>query len=131
MRDVRELLRGLAAAGVTVFLSSHLLHEVEQVCDRAAVLNHGRVVAQGAVNELRGAERVVKVRVPDPATAAALLRDLGGVGRVTPNGHYVEVQGVTGEAVVGRLTANGIVPGEVTTSQGDLESVFLALTQEA
>ncbi|MBM4460087.1 MAG: ABC transporter ATP-binding protein [Chloroflexi bacterium] len=131
MRDVRELLRNLAADGVTVFLSSHLLHEVEQACDRAAVLNHGRVIAQGAVSDLRGSERLIKVRVPDPQAAAAVLAGLPGVGRATPNGHYVEVSGVTGEAVVGCLSGHGIVPGEVTTSQGDLESVFLALTQES
>ena len=57
MKDVRELIRELGAAGTTVFLSSHLLHEVEQVCTRAVIINRGRVVVQGPVSELRPAER--------------------------------------------------------------------------
>jgi ABC-2 type transport system ATP-binding protein len=130
MRDVRELLRSLTADGTSVFLSSHLLHEVEQVCDRAAVLNQGRVVAMGAVGDLRG-EHVVRVRVPDPPAAAAVLGALPGASRIVPNGHYVEVHGAAGEAVVALLVAHGIVPGEVTTGQADLESVFLAVTQQA
>lgn len=52
MREVRTLIRHLADEGITIFLSSHLLHEVEQVCDRIAVINKGQIVAQGAVNEL-------------------------------------------------------------------------------
>lgn len=52
MREVRTLIRQLADDGVTIFLSSHLLHEVEQVCDRIAVIRQGQIVAQGAVDEL-------------------------------------------------------------------------------
>ena len=52
MRDFREILRGLADEGMTVFLSSHLLSEVQQICDRVAVINKGSIVAQGTVHEL-------------------------------------------------------------------------------
>ncbi|NPA06802.1 MAG: ATP-binding cassette domain-containing protein [Chloroflexi bacterium] len=52
MAEMRQRLRMLVEQGVTVFLSSHLLHEVEQICDRVAILNHGRIVAQGAVTTL-------------------------------------------------------------------------------
>ena len=55
MKDVRELVRELGARGTTVFLSSHLLHEVEQVCNRAAIINKGRVVVEGPVSELHPA----------------------------------------------------------------------------
>jgi len=131
MRDVRDLLRDLASRGTTVFLSSHLLHEVEQVCDRAAVLNHGRIVAQGAVGELLTGERVVRARVPDPAAAGRVLASLPGAERILANGHYVEVRGVSSESVVSHLIGNGIVPSEIGAGQADLESVFLTLTQEA
>jgi ABC-2 type transport system ATP-binding protein len=131
MRDVRGLLRDLASRGTTVFLSSHLLHEVEQVCDRAAVLNHGRIVAQGAVGELLTGERVVRARVPDPVAAGRVLASLPGAERILTNGHYVEVRGVSSESVVSHLIGNGIVPSEIGVGQADLESVFLALTQEA
>jgi len=131
MREVRLLLRTLADDGVTVFLSSHLLHEVEQVCDRVAVLNHGRVVAQGPVDELLGRERTVRVGVPSPTQAAQLLQALPGVTRVVLNGAYVEVSGVAPEAIIAHLTAHNVVPREVTTARPDLETLFLSLTQEA
>ena len=130
MREVRLLLRALADEGTTVFLSSHLLHEVEQICDRVAVLHRGRVVAEGPVDALLGGERVVRVRVPAPAQAVHLLESLPGVTRVEANGAYVEVRGVPPETVVAHLTAHSIVPGEVTTERPDLESLFLSLTQE-
>jgi ABC-2 type transport system ATP-binding protein len=130
MREVRLLLRALADEGVTVFLSSHLLHEVEQICDRVAVLNHGRVVAEGPVDELLGEEQVVRVRVPSAVQAAHVLKSLPGATRVETNGAHVEVQGVASETVVAYLTAHGIVPQEVTIVQPDLESLFLSLTQE-
>ncbi len=57
MAEMRTLLRQLADQGVTVFLSSHLLHEVEQVCDRVAILNRGRLVALGPVSELLSGRR--------------------------------------------------------------------------
>ncbi|MHB1415631.1 MAG: ABC transporter ATP-binding protein [Chloroflexota bacterium] len=130
MREVRELLRALAAEGITVFLSSHLLHEVEQVCDRVAVLKQGHVVAQGTVAQLIGQQDVVKARVPSPAQAAGVLRTLAGVTRVEPNGTYVRVSGVPSEAVIVHLVNNGIVPSEVLRGESDLESIFLELTKE-
>lgn len=128
MIEIRDLLRDLAAEGVTVFLSSHLLHEVEQVCDRVAVLNHGCVVAQGRVAELLGGETVVRARVEDTHAAAQALGDLEGVTAVRPNGHYVEVVGADSRAVNLHLVQRGIVPSELVIHQNDLEDVFLALT---
>ncbi len=129
MRDMRELVRSLAGEGMTVFLSSHLLHEVEQVCDRVAVLNSGRVVAQGPVGELLGGQIIVRVAVPAPQEAAALLRTLPGVQEIKVNGRGLEVSGLSSQAVVAHLTANGLVPSEVTAGCEDLESVFLTLTE--
>lgn len=129
MREVRVLLRELAAEGVTVFISSHLLHEIEQVCDRVAVLSKGRVVAQGAVAELLGGQAVVRVQVDSPAAAAELLARLPGARDIQPNGIYVTVGGVSSQAVVAHLVAGGCVPSEVVITRSDLESLFLELTQ--
>lgn len=131
MREVRQLLRALAAAGSTIFLSSHLLNEVEQICDRIAVLSRGRVVAQGRVDELLGQEQAtVKVRVPEPTAAQEALASLSGVTAVSVNGAYVRVCGVSSESVVAHLVHHGIVPGEIATDRNNLEEIFLELTKE-
>ena len=77
-REVRALIREIAAEGVTVFVSSHLLAEVEQVCSHVGVMRTGRLVFQGPLDELRhtGAARI-RVETTDPAAAAAVLRELG------------------------------------------------------
>jgi ABC-type multidrug transport system ATPase subunit len=129
MREIRILLRSLVEQNVTVFLSSHLLHEVEQVCDRVAVLNKGKVIAQGAVNELLGQKSVVRVRVASPAETAAALGSLPGALDIHPNGAYVTVSGVSSEQVVAHLVSRNIIPSEVSTGQNDLETLFLELTQ--
>ena len=71
MKDVRELVRELGAGGTTVFLSSHLLHEVEQVCNRAAIINRGRVVVEGPVSELHPEHSSVKLLTADQDRARA------------------------------------------------------------
>jgi ABC-2 type transport system ATP-binding protein len=99
------------------------------VCDEVAVLNRGKIVRQGKVSELLGRDQaVVKVRVPSPAEAATLLLTLPGVTEVRPNGSYVTVAGVSGEAIVRCLATHGIIPGEVASVHPDLEQVFLQLT---
>jgi len=80
-REVRELVRELAAAGVTVFLNSHLLTEVEAVCDRVAIVSQGRVVASGPLDDLAGA--VTQLRVLLDRVDRAVLALLEGHGQVT------------------------------------------------
>jgi len=79
-REVRELVRELAAAGVTVFLNSHLLTEVEAVCDRVAIVSQGRVVASGPLDDLAGA--VTQLRVLVDRVDRPLLGLLGRHGQV-------------------------------------------------
>jgi len=127
-REVRNLLREVAAEGVTVFLSSHLLNEVEQVCDEVAVLDHGRLVTQGPVGSLLPEADAVRVRVDDPAAAADALRLMPGVTRVSENGAYLEVEGPASRDVVIYLVEAGHAPSEVSSGRPDLESLFLRLT---
>jgi ABC-2 type transport system ATP-binding protein len=77
-REVRSLVRSLAADGATVFVSSHLLAEVEQICTHAAIMSAGRLVAQGPLEELRrGGEMRVRLLTPDAGTACEVLLRLG------------------------------------------------------
>lgn len=134
MREIRLLLTGLAQQGMTIFLSSHLLHEVEQVCTRVAVLNKGKIVAEGEVSALLGnrrqAQALVKVQIEQPRRAAELLAQLPGANNIQPNGEYVTVSGVSSQAVIKHLVECGSIPSEVVNVRPDLESLFLELTQE-
>ncbi|HEV2413904.1 MAG TPA: ABC transporter ATP-binding protein [Candidatus Dormibacteraeota bacterium] len=94
--DVREIIRGLAARGTAVFLNSHLLSEVEQVCDRVAVVDHGRVIAEGTMDELLGGT-AVRVRVT--GLTQADKNSLSSFGRIDDEGD--------------QLTFNNLEPGRV------------------
>ncbi|WP_160668250.1 ABC transporter ATP-binding protein [Pseudarthrobacter sp. ATCC 49987] len=77
-REVRSLVRSLAADGATVFVSSHLLAEVEQICTHAAIMSAGRLVAQGTLAELRqDGQTRIRVLTPDAGAAAEVLARLG------------------------------------------------------
>jgi ABC-2 type transport system ATP-binding protein len=130
MKDVRELIRELGRGGVTVFLSSHLLHEVEQVCTRAVIIDRGRVVVQGPVSELRPEGLAVKVMTDDQTKAAEAARAVFGAGSVSEDDGYLVVK--AGDAVpelVRRLVAVDVAVRSVVpaTDQG-LEDFFLELT---
>ena len=80
-REVRELIPSLARQGRTVFLCSHLLHEVQAVSDRVAIVKKGRMVAQGTVAELLGSGQYLRIRAADNdalATALAACRSSAG-----------------------------------------------------
>ena len=93
-RDVRNLISRLRDEGATVFLNSHLLSEVELVCDRVAIVNHGRVVRSGALADLLAGEHVLRLTV-DSATAelVAALRAWGAVERLDERVTTPEAQG--------------------------------------
>jgi ABC-2 type transport system ATP-binding protein len=96
-RDVREIIRKLKARGTTVFLNSHLLTEVEQVCDRVAIVDHGRVVATGTLVDLLSNEVGVRMRIAGldaEATAA-----LGSFGSITEVGGWISINGVLPDTV--------------------------------
>jgi len=131
IREFRELVRSLAKSGVTVFLSSHLLYEVEQVCDRVALLHHGQVLAQGAVSQLLGGQPVTRIRVCPMDAAAETFRNCPGVQHVQVGGDYLEVGGIPGQDIVACLAHNGIFPSEVVRHRNHLEETFMALVQDS
>jgi ABC-2 type transport system ATP-binding protein len=130
MHEVRNLIVNLADDGVTIFISSHLLYEVEQICDRVAVIKNGRLVAEGKVSDLVGQKATVKVRVDSTRRAAQLLKEIPGCRNIRANGEYVTLTGVSSQTVVAHLTSNDVVPSEVSNGHLDLESIFLELTKQ-
>lgn len=128
IREIRGVLRDLADRGATVFLSSHLLAEVEQVCDRVAVFVRGRLVEEGPPATLGAARRHVRVEVAeaDVDVAGRLLSRWPGArdGLVFQVGHEI------GRDVNGVLAAGGVIAESVTVRQSSLESRFLELVDE-
>ena len=130
--EMRELVRRLGHDGrTTVFLSSHLLGEVQQVCDRVSILAHGRLVADGPVGEVLASRATgdVRLQVADPMGAKAVL-DAAGF-HTTSLGDAWCVHAVDDPARVTRVLADaGHYVSELSPMQADLESVFLDLTRE-
>ena len=131
IKEVRELIVRLGVGGRTVLLSSHQLAEVQQVCDRVAIMSHGAVIASGSVAELlaAGSSGDVRVRVADLTAGADVLRARGFT--VSPVDDALRVGGVTDAAEITRaLSEAGLYLSELSPLSADLESVFLDLTSE-
>ncbi|WP_309097119.1 ABC transporter ATP-binding protein [Streptomyces sp.] len=132
MREIRTLIRELASDGTTVFLSSHLLDEIEQVCTHAAVMAQGRLLTQGPVAELAaGARGLLVVTTPDPAEAARVLKEQG-VGDLTVTGDRVAGEPPDRDLaeVNAALVAAGVRVRGFTVERASLEDAFMALTGE-
>ena len=130
MAEVRELIRELGAESRSVLLSSHLLHEVEQVCDSVAILSRGRLIAQGAVADLLQAPEQVRLRTTDDVKAKAILTDLDWVEGVAAEGDTLVVQADAARSweLTAALSQSQVYVKEMTTGQLSLERYFLEVT---
>jgi len=125
---LRGLVRGLAADGRTVLVSSHLLAEVAQTVDQVVIIDKGRLVTQAAMTELTaGADRTVRVRTPQPEALRDLLVARGATVSIDGPGQ-LSVGGVTTEQVGQAAAAGGVVLHEMRFERSNLEDVFLELT---
>ncbi|NIM95937.1 MAG: ATP-binding cassette domain-containing protein [Anaerolineales bacterium] len=133
MQEMRVFIRRLAKEeGKTVFLSSHLLHEVEQVCDRVLILNKGKVIAQGSVEELLSQAYGVEIRIENVEQSVEVLSRLDWPQNISYEKDLVYVQAPPERApeLVAALAAHDLYPSEVRPVVSTLESVFLGLTNE-
>jgi len=131
IQEMRELIRGLPnRTGATIFLSSHILAEVEQVASDLVVIHRGRLRFQGAMAELgaQGPEEYL-IRVDDPARAMTVLSDHGFAAR--RDGDQLRVQSSQAEAarVAAVLVAGGLALSELSPQRASLEARFLALLE--
>jgi len=134
MQEMRVLIRRLSKGqGKTVFLSSHLLHEVEQVCDRVLILNKGQVIAQGEVKELLRQAHALELRIEESQKAAEVLSGLDFVQGASHEGDWLHVQAPPERApeLLAALAFHSLYPFEVHPIVSTLESVFLDLTNES
>jgi len=130
--EMRDLLRDLGAKGKTVFISSHVLSEVQQICTRVAIINHGKLIRVAPVHDLLKATGEFEVRVDDPAEVLAALRlqpwaqqarvEDGLVVTPAPEGR--------GRNLINFLVEGGHTPDSVRERQKDLEDIFLSLTED-
>ena len=131
-REIRHLVRHLGSEGTTVFLSSHLLSEVEQVCTHVGVMHRGKLLAQGTLAELRTtATPRLRVEVDDPARAGDVLERLG-MSRLERSGIQLtgSLDGVRPEDCCRALVEAGVGVSLLVPERLSLEDAFVALTGE-
>ncbi len=137
IHEIRATMRGLAARGKTVLVSSHILSEVSQVADTVSIIGRGRLLAEGKVEEIlaAGGGQAVRLTVAEPARAAAVL-GAAGYSIVALPENRMEVRRTGGQphfdpAQVTRLLAEqSLFVSELVAIRADLESVFLDLTAD-
>lgn len=131
MTEMRALIRVLGHGGRTVLLSSHLLGEVEQICDRVGVISHGKLIAEGTVADLRGQAQLL-VRADPLQQAQRLAEQLYGIERVqVMDGALVLATDPAQAAELARvLVTNGVALSELRPVKRSLEATFMELTGE-
>jgi ABC-2 type transport system ATP-binding protein len=127
IRTLRDNLAARAAAGDTVFVSSHLLSEVEQLADDLVVINEGRLIAAGPIEELRDPTALVRTKAPQDLAVA--LERIGGT--VTRDGaESLTVRGLSTDEIGETAHHEGVVVLELAAHESSLEELFLAWTDK-
>lgn len=133
MADVRRLVRQLASEGRTVLVSSHQLHEIQQICDRVIIFRDGNIITQGSVKEIidSAAGNRIIVKIHDHAAALAALHaaDLSAMPTLDSSAIIVKIEGKTTPADINRVLATeGLFATSITSDELSLEEAFLSIT---
>lgn len=132
-REIREIIPRLAQDGHGVLLASHMLHEVEQVSDRVAIVRRGELITEGGVDELlkRGGYIEVVVAADAMESASRVLHRLQGVDQVTADGKKLTVVAdpELGADINRALVEQGIYASQISPKRSSLESIFLEITE--
>lgn len=129
--EMRELIRSLGRGEKTVLLSSHLMGEVEQICDRVGIIRKGRLVAEGPLTELRG-EGGILVRAEPAEQAASIVSSIAGIGEVKERDGTLRLVAEPERApeIARELVSAGIELKELRPARRSLEEAFFELTRE-
>ena len=132
MAEVRELIRKLGNNGYTVLLSSHLLREVEDVCDSVGILSRGRLIAQGRMEELLAGRSAVRIRATDDARAAEIITSLSWISELRREDGALVVTAPPQRSaeIAAALSDQGVHLREMSQIQESLEEYFLQVTGE-
>jgi ABC-2 type transport system ATP-binding protein len=130
--EMRDLLRSLVAQGATVFVSSHVLAEVQQLCDRVAIIARGRLVTEASVADLVRGRGDFEVKVEDPQAVLSLLGETkwGAQARVDAGVLVTPSPTGAGRDLVRFLVQHDVYPDRVAERTQNLESIFLELTAD-
>jgi ABC-2 type transport system ATP-binding protein len=132
-REVRNLIRSLADEGITVFVSSHLLSEIEMLCSHVAVMSAGKIVAQGAIEDLRNEEPTRLILVTDEIDSAVEALKSEGLGKARIRGNQIITE-VANDFDVAKLTvflvSKNVPIREIRLEKPSLEEKFVKLTGE-
>jgi ABC-2 type transport system ATP-binding protein len=129
IREIRELIRGLAAErGIAVFVSSHLLAEIELTADRVAIIHKGKILRSGPVRDLISNQRVMELRVGDVERAGAILRDRGVELTIANDTLLAAIEENEAPPIIAALTQQGIDVFHARQRVQSLEEMFLEAT---
>ena len=129
--EIRELIRSLNKAGITIVIASHLLDEIEKVCTHVAILKRGVLLVNGPVDEALRSEDMLEVKAADMAQLQQVLKDMPGVAkiRLADNVLQLACDNGTGPAQVNQYCqTNGIILSHLVLRKKSLESKFMELT---
>ncbi len=128
MKEVRELIRSLSKMGVTIFLSSHLLHEVELICDQVLIIKNGKVIAKYALSQLQNLHlKRTRIAIEQLAPAMEMIQTLGSTIKATVEDGLIYVTGAANERIIEVLANKGLFPSEISYVTSSLEDSFLDL----
>ncbi len=130
MREIRGIIKALAERGKTIFLSSHLLWEVERTCTHVAIIQRGQIIRQASVEELTSGSVMVGLRGDDPAKLQSIVSDYPKAVAVHVRGGTVvaELEDDDLAALNRFVTERGVYLSHLAQEQRSLEDVFMELT---
>lgn len=130
MVEVRDLIRGLSQSGHTVLLSSHLLHEVEQVCDSVAILSKGRLIAQGSVQELLHEQDAIRLMTTTNGKAMEIISSLPWITGISFDDRHLLIKAPAERSweIARVLGEQGVYVSEMIPIKASLEQYFLQMT---